>query len=182
MNNEIKESSRMADKWPEEKSDDNKEDEVVIKTNNAVLEKKEEPALLEDKPKSTKWEGTTRGVVLLMLFLLPVWFLPFKGGFLGMSKSVFIFAFVLLAVVFYLVHILQEGVFKLIKSYAFLPLFFLLITVLASTFMSKSISFSLFGNGGETGTFAFIFVSTILLFLVAHHFQTQKSVIMALSV
>lgn len=123
------------------------------------------------------WENLSRRLIMLLAFLLPFWVLPIPGFSLGMAKSFLIFGVVLFAVISYLIHLLQTGVFKYPRSIALLILSALLFVVLLSSFFFEPFSVSFFGVGGETGTFAFLLVISLAFFLTVSLFQFENNVL-----
>ncbi|MBU2633506.1 tetratricopeptide repeat protein [Patescibacteria group bacterium] len=132
----------------------------------------------EELPKQkTFWTKFSHRIILALALLLPLWFLPFGGNALGISKSILILVAVLFASVFYFVHILQKGSVKYFSGIAVWSLVAVLVSTLVSSFFSQAMSVSFFGVGGETGTFAFIFASSLAFFLTALLFQSEKRVL-----
>lgn len=125
-----------------------------------------------------KWDDLAYYVLLVLGFLLPFWVWPFGGGFsLGTSKSLLFFILVLASTIFYLIHLLQEGVVKYPKSYAFFSLVALLVVALLSSFFAKPIAVSLFGSGSEVGTFFSLLFSIIVFLLVVLVFSSEKKIL-----
>ncbi len=140
------------------------------------FEEEKKPA---SRPRATiKWEKLAYYVFLALGFLLPFWAWPFGGGAsLGISKSLLFFTLILAAIVFYLIHILQEGAVKYSKSFIFLSLLGLLAVYLVSSFFAKPMAVSLFGSGGEVGTFFFLLFSVISFFLITSIFSSEKRIL-----
>ena len=125
-----------------------------------------------------KWDNLAYYAFLALGFFLPFWVWPFGGGFsLGTSKSLLFFILVLAAVIFYLIHILQEGVVKYQKSYAFFALAAILVVALVSSFFAKPMAVSLFGSGGEVGTFFFLLFSVVSFLLITLVFSSEKKIL-----
>ncbi|MCF7835994.1 MAG: tetratricopeptide repeat protein [Candidatus Marinimicrobia bacterium] len=129
---------------------------------------------VKDSQKVSAWHKISRRVILALAVLLPFWFLPFGATSLGMSKSILIFAGVLLASIFYLIHILQKGSFKYFNSLAMWVSGAIVLAAFISSLFSGNLKLSFFGVGNEVGTFAFLLASFIAMFLVSVLFQSEK--------
>lgn len=157
--------------------------EVSIETEDLEISVEEKETFLSPKSKGAsrifvKWDSLARYIIMALAFLLPLWILPFGGSFaLGLSKSLIFFTLVLLAVIFYLINLLQEGVIIYPKSWAFLALFAVLAVGLISSFFAKPIAVSFFGTGAEVGTFFFVLFSALLFLLTVLLFQSEKKIL-----
>jgi len=124
---------------------------------------------------ASKWKNFSYYLFLALAFLLPFWAVPVAGFGLSASKSLLTFVFVLLAAVFYLVHILQKGKIRYPGSVAFWAIGAALFITLLSTIFSVSFGSSMFGAG--VGTFSSLVILSIAFFLVATLFQSEKYVL-----
>ncbi|MFC1625324.1 tetratricopeptide repeat protein [Patescibacteria group bacterium] len=122
-------------------------------------------------------KNISRFFLVVMIFLLPFWFLPIDSFNLNVSKSILISVLVLLSAIFYLIHLLQEGKIKIPKSFALYVLGVLLIVVFVSSVFSGLISFSIFGNVGETGTASFFLFLFVIFCLTIQLFESKRDIL-----
>jgi tetratricopeptide (TPR) repeat protein len=165
-----------------------KEEEKVEFTFDEGEKKKKDSSDLPNKSKSGKklnlsnisgnWSNIVQYIILGLVFLLPVWVLPFSGAPLGFSKSLLIYVAVIGAAIIYLIHILQEGSFSFPKSIIFFAVLAILAVSLVSALFSGNITLSVFGTGSEVDTFVFILVLSVGLFLIASLFQSEQKIFM----
>lgn len=112
--------------------------------------------------------------LLLTLFLVPFFFVPYSSLSLDANKGLIIFIGVSLATIFWLIASLFGGKIKiphdrLMVLGAIIPLIFLI-----SSYFSPFFYISLLGNGFEIGTFVSILILYLIFVLSAVHFQTEK--------
>ena len=153
--------------------------EVIIEDIEISAEEQKEENTNSPRTSSIRWDNLAYYVFLALGFLLPVWAWPFGGGAsLGMSKSLLFFVLVLSATIFYLIYLLQEGVVKYPKSYAFLSLAAILAVAFVSSIFAEAPMFvAMFGSGGQVGSFFFLLFSAILLLLSTFIFSSEKRIL-----
>ncbi len=112
-------------------------------------------------------EALPFGLLVGLVFLLPVFFLSVSGISLDVSKSVLAVILIVAATALWLVGRMVDG--KIVVPKTLLVLFAALLPLeyLVSAVASKVPAMSLFGQGFEVGTFAFTFVMFLLLFLAS---------------
>ncbi len=112
--------------------------------------------------------------LLLTLFIVPFFFVPYSSLSLDANKGFVIFIGISLATIFWLVASLFGGKLKvphdrLIILGAIIPLIFLI-----SSYFSPFFYISLLGNGFEIGTVMSMLILYLIFVLSAVHFQTEK--------
>lgn len=121
-------------------------------------------------------EKTIVGILLGLVFLLPVFFLPLDGVFFGFAKNILLGSALISALMLTLVLWIKEGKIVFPKSPLFIILFILVVVYILSSLLSGSFSNSFFGTGGETTTsFEFLLLGISLL-LFAIFFRTKERV------
>ena len=132
---------------------------------------------MDESARTSVLESVSRLVLYALVFLLPLFALPFALNPLDLSKSLLLYFGVLLSGLLWLIVRLQKGEFTFPKSSIFLGLLALLIVYLVSSFFSSSIPLSLIGPGYNTDTFAFLFFGGAGLFLVSSLIDTESRAI-----
>lgn len=112
-------------------------------------------------------EALPFGLLVSLVFFLPVFFLSVSGISLDVGKSVFAVILIVATTALWLVGRMVDG--KIVVPKTLLVLFAALLPLeyLVSAIVSKVPAMSLFGQGFEVGTFAFTFVMFLLLFLAS---------------
>ncbi|MFH1472879.1 MAG: tetratricopeptide repeat protein [bacterium] len=118
--------------------------------------------------------------VLILLFLLPLFFVPASILPLGGAKVVVLTLGVLVAFLALVVDILREGKLEmpshmLLWGVGLFPLVYFL-----SAFFGIDTARSLFGYGFEVGTFGYILLSAVLFGIVAHVSNDKSRILRAL--
>ncbi len=130
----------------------------------------------ESKPKKhSRWEKISYYLFLSLAFLLPFWVIPFGGFSVAASKSLLVYVLVLASAIFYLIHVLYKGKVQYLKSIAMYALGGIVLVTLLSSIFSGLFSHSFFGAGSEVGTFSFIFILSVALFLTTVFFRNEKN-------
>jgi tetratricopeptide (TPR) repeat protein len=121
-------------------------------------------------------EALPFGLLVGLVFLLPVFFLSISGISLDVSKSALTVVLVVAATALWLVGRMVDG--RIVVPKTFLVLFAALLPLvyLISALASKVPAVSLFGQGFEVGTFAFTFVMFLLVFLTANLVNSRDKV------
>lgn len=110
-------------------------------------------------------------VFVFSFFVLPLTILP-----VDLNKSYLVYFFVLLAVITYLVSILQSGRIKIPKTIAGIFLFAFLATVAVASLLSKSPHVSFFGLGSEPGTLGALGIFAVTLVMSFLVLDTEEKV------
>ncbi len=113
-------------------------------------------------------------IISIVIFLLPVFVLPWQNTAFGLGKSYLFYGGILICFFFWLSSSLQKGEITIAKSILFLAGVGLILAWLFSSIFSPNKLFSLIGQGYETDTFAFFLISVVALFLVAQLFNSEK--------
>lgn len=107
-------------------------------------------------------------LISILIFLLPIFFLPFFQNVLDFPKSLLLYLTLSLAGLFYFIEIFKKGVFKISFNIFYLPAIFFLIFFLLSTIFSKS---KIQSFVGIPNTISESFLSLFFLFLFLFLFQ-----------
>ncbi|MCX6714139.1 MAG: hypothetical protein NTV48_03500, partial [Candidatus Vogelbacteria bacterium] len=129
----------------------------------------------ENKVKSfLSFDNLSAWILMLGLFLLPIFNLPWWGVSLGVSKMMLITILTVTAFVLWLLSRLQTGQVAIPKNYVIVSALGVALVSLLSALYSNSFSSSFLGIGFELDTFIAIFTLVILLILFGVHFQTRQ--------
>ncbi len=153
------------------------EDINIKKETFGVTKEVDSQEISKDKIQTKKkhhWEKISYYLFLALAFLLPFWVIPFGGFSVAASKAVLVYVLVLVSAIFYLIHVLSEGKISYLKSIALYALGGIVLISFFSALFSGSFLHSLFGAGSEVGTFSFIFILSIALFLTTVFFREEK--------
>lgn len=121
-------------------------------------------------------------ILLITIFLLPIFFIPITGISLGIAKG-FLFAIaVSISFLFWLISCLKRGEVSFPKSSILLSFGVVALVFLISSLFSPAVSVSMFGFGNETGTFITVLLLFLLMFLSSIFFQSTKRVFYVYSV
>ena len=82
-------------------------------------------------------EKAANGVLYAVVFLLPLWFLPFTQNVLLYQKQTLLVVLVFLGLVAWLAKIVNQGEIRLRMSFLYIPVALLLLSVGISTLLSK---------------------------------------------
>lgn len=113
--------------------------------------------------------------ILLLVFLLPFFFIPSAHFSVLSSKTILTFTLVIVSLCLFLVSILKKGKFSVPASKMYISVALVPIVFLVSAILSRVPSMSIMSFGYETGTFCFILAMFLLLFLSANLFQSEKN-------
>ncbi len=126
------------------------------------------------RPRQINWEKISATIFYGLLFLLPVFVLPWKNVNFMFGKALLFYAGIALAFLFWLLANLQKGEIRFPKSALFLPLAGMAIVWFASSFFSGNSLLSLIGRGFEIDTFLFVLFGATGLFLVSNLFCSEQ--------
>ena len=169
----------------------NKKEEIIEEVACEVVPPHEEISPFEDTKKSITEEATLIppkksllekiivGILLGLVFLIPIFFLPIDGISSAFAKNIFLSFTVIFAFILALFLWMKQEIVVLPKSPIFAALFFLIAVYAFSSFISGSFSNSFFGAGEEIITSVTLLVLGILLFLFAVFFRTKERVFYA---
>jgi len=128
------------------------------------------------KKKTFNFDNISFSLLLLLGFLTPTFFLPLFNISLGVSKSVLVSTFIMVAFFLWLIARLKDGRFIFPKSIILIAGAFIPVVFLLSSVFSEAPSISFVGLGYEMGTFISMLILYILMFLSAIFFQQTKRV------
>ncbi len=118
-------------------------------------------------------------VLGVMVLLLPFFFIPSSLFPLQMSKALLVSIGVIVSLAFFLISVLRMGKIELPFHPIFISALSIPIIFLLSALVNKAFHISLIGNIGDIGTFSFILVMFLLLFLVSVSFQSKKRILLS---
>lgn len=126
--------------------------------------------------KSVDFEFVSFCILFGLIFLLPLFALPFGIFAVDFNKAMFLYIGVSLAFVCFLLARIQKKSIVFPKSFILGSLFLIALAWLASSIFSGNIALSLFGAGFETGTFAFFLFLSIIAFLISVLFCSTRRI------
>jgi cytochrome c-type biogenesis protein CcmH/NrfG len=119
----------------------------------------------------------------LTVVLLPVFFLPFVNVSIRISKGLLLVAGLALSIIFWAISRFFDGKFIFPKSLPLLSALGVVLIVFISAMVSSTKAVSLFGTMLDTGTFWFIFLAFLLMFMSSVIFRdTAKAKMLVLGV
>lgn len=130
--------------------------------------------------KIPKWVFTPQtlsfAIIGIVSLILPIFFVPSAYLSFQFSKSLLLYTGIILAFAFYLVMVLRDGKFEFPKNLAFAGVGAVLLVTLASALLSGAGVMSLTGYGFEIGTFSFLLVMFLYMFLVSILFRSKEKI------
>lgn len=111
-----------------------------------------------------------------IIFLLPLFALPFGIFAVDFNKAMFLYLGVALASICFLIARVYKGSILIPKSFILASLFLTVPAWLASSIFSGNIALSLFGAGFETGTFSFFLFLSMIAFLISVLFRSARHI------
>jgi len=124
------------------------------------------------------FEKINKNSLFLLLFLLPIFFLPFTQNYIDFPKKFLFSILVSISLFAYFGKSIFEGklIFRKAKIF-YLIIFFLFLSFLISFFLSPSLSFSFFGSPREvTDSFLTFLCFLIFSFLLINSFQEKAEI------
>jgi len=117
------------------------------------------------------WEKVARTCLYLMIFLVPLFFLPLTRAPLEINKQVLAIILVLIAFFCYLIYSLKKRVIAYPRSLLSLGILLFLITFLLSTIFSRVFWVSFFGNLSQPDSFLIFLIYGAAFFLMTVLFK-----------
>lgn len=127
-------------------------------------------------------EAISFSVLLISMFLLLTLIIPGNLVSFQYAKSFILILGTCLSFILYILHVLKKGTLVFPKSWWMLSLAAIPITYLISAILSENIGISFFGYGVEYDSFVFVFVVTILSYLIMQVFASSKRIFYAYTV
>ncbi len=118
-------------------------------------------------------ENLPRYILFLLVFILPIWVLPYTIYPLELNKAFLFYFLIILAALFWFISILQKASLRLPKSAALLALAAVIVVWAASSFFSPNQNLSLLGAGQEIGTFFSLVLLGLALLIASAIFQSE---------
>lgn len=114
--------------------------------------------------------------IIGLSFFLPLFFLPFAEIPFTFGKSILASVVILIAFIIWLIIRLKTGNIYFPRLGMISAAILLSVSVFIASILSPATRISLFGIGGETDTFAFIFIATLVFLLTAISFSNWKHI------
>lgn len=133
---------------------------------------------IRQKLKSVDFDAISARILLIVVFLLPLFVLPLGIFVVDFNKAILFYVGVSLAAIFFLVARVLARNILFPKSFIIASLFFVMFAWLVSSFFSNNITLSLVGTGYETGTFTFFLFLSVMAFLVSTLFSSAKRILL----
>jgi len=114
-----------------------------------------------------------------LAFLLPFFFVPSSLMPLQVGKAVLLVLAVIASSIFFIISIIRDGKISLPKNLFFLSVLLLPVVFLLSALVNGGGVLSFVGYSLDVGTVAFVFLTSVLLFLVSESFTTKERVFYA---
>jgi len=166
--------------------------DIIIKKPSPAEEKTDTPVTEHEAPRSEKSgpvatsTGAAAGVgsvekasfyaLLLLIFALPIFFLPIFSISLAASKGLLLSILGTTVFFLWLIARLKDGIFLIPKSIILGVLGAIPFAFLVSAIFSPARGLSLTGLGFEIGTFSTIFILSILTVLASVFFQSKEKI------
>lgn len=123
------------------------------------------------------YEKAASVLVTVLVFLLPLFFIPGLSLSLQFTKSILIASVVFLGLIFYIVAQLQKRQIDLPRNPVLLMLWLVPFVYLASTIFSGNIKVSVFGSHLNVDTLSFIVLMTVATSLVVMLVKSQQRIV-----
>jgi len=123
----------------------------------------------------------TKAVLLVLVFFLPLFFLPVTVDILEFPKQILLWSSVLLLFILTLLKFAVAGEIKFLKTPLSYPILLFLLACLVSALLdqNKSLAFLGFFSSANSG-FLSIFAAFAIFFLVSNHFEQQKEIFLSI--
>lgn len=122
-------------------------------------------------------ENISFGLMVGLVFLLPIFFLPINGISLDVGKGLILSVVTILSLVAWLAGRLVDGEVKIPRNLILAGVFGIALTFLISALFSPAQAVSMFGQGFEVGTFTFILMVSLLSVIASLVLDSRKKVI-----
>lgn len=148
--------------------DHNQSEESVPFEENQVVLASHHAGRGESTRKRFDVRHIVRWIIYGIVAILPLLALPWTSDLLDFNKQTFLVVAVSIALVVFLIDVIQSGMVRLRMSSLYIPLGVFVLALLVSSLLSKDIFQSLIGHGGGQVTFSFLsFISLAVLFALA---------------
>ena len=124
-------------------------------------------------------ENLTFAILIVLLVLVPIFFIPSLFVSLSFAKSILISIGIVIALVSYLIILVKKGHFDLPKNPIILALGILALVYLIASIFSDSFIGSFLGYGFEIGTFSSVLLMAVLAYLTSVSFSDSKKLFAA---
>ncbi len=128
--------------------------------------------------RAVDFERVSFRILIGIIFLLPLFALPFGIFVVDFNKAMFLYLGVSVASICFLLARVYKRSIIFPKSFIIASLFLIALAWLVASVFSGNIALSLFGAGYETGTFSFFLFLSIIAFLVAVLFRSAKRIVL----
>lgn len=143
-------------------------------TDSSVQISSEQP--VNKQLKNHLFEKISYWSLLVLIFLLPIFFIPSVFSSVEFSKVLLVVFSVLISLTFWSLARLSDGNIKFAKTLIFPSVLFVVCVYFISSVFSDNPLISIIGNGFELGTFGLVCVGFILMFLVSSLFRNRDKI------
>lgn len=126
--------------------------------------------------KSHLFEKISYWSLLVLIFLLPTFFIPSVFSSVEFSKVLLVIFSVLISLTFWSLARLSDGNIKFARTLVFPSILFVVCIYFISSLFSDNPLISIIGNGFELSTFGLVCVGFILMFLVSSLFRNRDKI------
>ncbi len=119
----------------------------------------------------------------LLIFLIPLFFLPLNTNILELNKQLLLVVFALLLLIAWIGKMIAKGQMTMKKSWLNIGLALFAIVYLVSAILSKNLYQSLVGSGGVISESFFSLLALLIIFFVAvNNFKNRRDILNAVFV
>ena len=150
------------------------------KTEN-FLSGKQEVIIKKKQEKYSIYEKISRSAIYALVFLLPVFFLPWTNNVLDFNKQTLLIILVIAGFLCWMGNILSQGRIKIRLSFLYIPIIIFLVSYGISTIFSHSRYGSFWGLPlSVSESFLTLAGFVMFLFLIVNLFQKKKDILLLL--
>lgn len=143
-------------------------------TDSSVKVSSEQPT--KRQLKNYLFEKISYWTLLILIFLLPIFFIPSVFSSVEFSKVLLVVFSTLISLIFWSLSRLRDGNIKFARTLVFPSIFFVVCVYFISSIFSDNPFISIIGNGFELGTFGLVGVGFVLMFLVPSLFRSRDKI------
>lgn len=132
--------------------------------------------MTNNHPTPSKLGKTTALVFGIVAFLMPFFFVPSAAFPFQLGKGVLIAFATVLATVLFIITVIKDGKLVMPKNLFFLSVLLIPAVFLVSALVNGATILHFVGYGFDVGSVAFIFIMSLVLFLVSRTFKTKEDI------
>lgn len=146
---------------------------------NTMEETRDVSGEITQKIENNMLESIAIYVLQGLIFVLPIFVLPFGVFALDFSKAMLFYTGVLVAFLLFVLALLKNGSVTVPKSFLLVSMFAVAGAWFLSALFSPNKALSLLGAGYETGTFIFFLFLAVVAFLISTLFRSEKQILLS---